>query len=144
MTGVQTCALPIWEWKTREMEKMSLYKFTHTPLLKNYGQLKQKSDKPKKKKKRNWINCPCASAHGHFCPLSNLIFSLQFSLHFEKKTFWQARGENTRTPLFIFLPSHTTKHTPKKIFLSIFFPKFSIHPILPPNKHTLSTRYSKK
>ena len=84
---------------------MSLYKFTHTPLLKNDDQLKQKSDKqpkkkkkspnllktenhvPKKKKKKkkkksNWTNCPCASAHGHFCPLSSLIFSLQFSLHF--------------------------------------------------------------
>ena len=32
------------------MEKMSLYKFTHTTLLKNDGQLKQKSDKPKNKK----------------------------------------------------------------------------------------------
>ena len=32
------------------MEKMSLYKFTHTLLLKNDGQLKQKSDKPKKLK----------------------------------------------------------------------------------------------
>ena len=32
------------------MEKMSLYKFTHTLLLKTDGQLKQKGDKPKKKK----------------------------------------------------------------------------------------------
>ena len=31
------------------MEKVSLYKFTHIPLLKNDGQLRQKSD-PKKKK----------------------------------------------------------------------------------------------
>ena len=29
---------------------MSLYKFTHTLLLKTDGQLKQKGDKPKKKK----------------------------------------------------------------------------------------------
>ena len=35
------------------MEKVSLYKFTHTPLLKNDDLLKQKSDKqPKKKKKK--------------------------------------------------------------------------------------------
>ena len=34
-----------WEWKSRGMEKVSLYKFTHTPLLKNNVQLKQKSDK---------------------------------------------------------------------------------------------------
>ena len=31
------------------MEKMSLYKFTHTLLLKNDGQLKQKSETKKKK-----------------------------------------------------------------------------------------------
>ena len=31
--------------------KMSLYKFTHIPLLKNDAQLKQKSDKQPKKKK---------------------------------------------------------------------------------------------
>ena len=36
---------------------MSLYKFTHTPLLKNDGQLIQKSDKqPKKKKKKQSPN----------------------------------------------------------------------------------------
>ena len=31
------------------MEKISLYKFTHIPLLKNDGQLKQKSDQQRKK-----------------------------------------------------------------------------------------------
>ena len=35
--------------KSGEMEKVSLYKFTHTPLLKNDDQLKQKSDKQPKK-----------------------------------------------------------------------------------------------
>ena len=35
------------------MEKVSLYKFTHILLLKTDGQLKQKSDKPKKKKKQS-------------------------------------------------------------------------------------------
>ena len=35
------------------MEKISLYKFTHTPLLKNDGQLIQKSDKQPKKKKQS-------------------------------------------------------------------------------------------
>ena len=38
------------------MEKISLYKFTHTPLLKNDGQLIQKSDKqPKKKQSPNLL-----------------------------------------------------------------------------------------
>ena len=45
-----------WEWKSGGMENMSLYKFTHTPLLKNDGQLKKKVTKKvitklKKKKK---------------------------------------------------------------------------------------------
>ena len=34
-----------WEWKSGGMEKMSLNKFTHIPLLKNDVQLKQKNDK---------------------------------------------------------------------------------------------------
>ena len=42
-----------WEWKSEKMDKINLYKFTHTPLLKNDGQLKQKSDKQPKKKKKN-------------------------------------------------------------------------------------------
>ena len=95
------------------MKKVSLYKFTHTPLLKNDDQLKQKSDKQLKKgkkkqktkqnkttitpigkgekkgnvqgkKKKNRKNCPCASAHRHFRPLNSLIFSLQFFSHFCK------------------------------------------------------------
>ena len=39
-----------WKWKSGKMEKVSLYKFTHTPLLKNNVQSKQKSDKQPKKK----------------------------------------------------------------------------------------------
>ena len=42
-----------WEWKNGEMEKINLYKFTPTHLLKNDDQLKQKSDKQLKKKKSN-------------------------------------------------------------------------------------------
>ena len=42
--------------KVEEWIKMSLYKFTHIPLLKNDAQLKQKSDKqPKKKKSHKFI-----------------------------------------------------------------------------------------
>ena len=42
-----------WEWKSGGMEKVSLYKFTHVPLLKNDAKLKQKSEKqPQKKKKK--------------------------------------------------------------------------------------------
>ena len=42
-----------WEWKCGGMKKVSLYKFTHTLLLKNDAQLIQISDQqPKKKKSR--------------------------------------------------------------------------------------------
>ena len=45
-----------WEWKSGGIKKMSLYKFTHTPLLKNDGQLKQKNNKqPKKKQSPNLL-----------------------------------------------------------------------------------------
>ena len=37
------------------MEKVSLYKFTYTYLLKNDGQLKQKSDQKKKKQSPNLL-----------------------------------------------------------------------------------------
>ena len=54
--------------------------------------------KKKKKKESNWTNCPCASAHRHFCLLSSPIFSFQFSLHFGEKT---SRSHH----LFFFLPT---------------------------------------
>ena len=41
-----------WEWKSEGMEKVSLYKFNHIPLLKNDDQLKQKSDKQPHQKKK--------------------------------------------------------------------------------------------
>ena len=41
--------------------------------------------------------------------------------------------------LTIYFPSSLFNQTHfKKVFLPIFSPKFSIHPISPPNKHTLS------
>ena len=45
-----------WEWKSGEIEKMSLYKFTYMSLLKNDAQLKQKKWQTSKKKKKNHIN----------------------------------------------------------------------------------------
>ena len=36
-----------WLWKSEGIEKVSLCKFCHIPLLKNDGQLKQKSDQKK-------------------------------------------------------------------------------------------------
>ena len=87
------------------------------------SQKKKKIISSLKKKKKSitpTTNCPCVSAHGHFRPLSSLIFSFQFSLHFGEKLFGDP-GEKTFGSLpFIFLSSHPTKHTPKKILLLIF------------------------
>ena len=44
-----------WKWKNGDIEKVSLYKFTHSPLLKNDDQLKKKLQKKKKKKKTQFI-----------------------------------------------------------------------------------------
>ena len=52
---------------------------------KGKGKKNGKSNMPKKgKEKKNFGK----SAHEHFHLLSSLIFSIQFSLHFRKKTFW--------------------------------------------------------
>ena len=47
-----------WEWKSGGMEKVSLYKFTHVPFLKNDAKLKQKSEKQPHKKKKKKIQSP--------------------------------------------------------------------------------------
>ena len=61
---------------------------------------------PRKGKEKKNLQRQCASIHGHFRQLSNLIFSLKFSLHFGEKTFWWVQKENTQAPLFILLPFH--------------------------------------
>ena len=59
-----------------------------------------------------------------------------FSLYFGEKIFWWIWRENTWVPP-IFFPSPPSNQIPnKKVFLFIFSPKFSIHPISPLNKHT--------
>ena len=70
-------------------------------------------------------------AHRHFCPSHIRFFPTKFSLYFGEKTFLLAQVGPT-----IIFPSPFLNKTPSKIFfLPIFFPKFSIHPISPPNKH---------
>ena len=45
-----------WKWKSKIIEKVNLYKFTHILLLKNNNQLKQINDKQQKKKKKQSLN----------------------------------------------------------------------------------------
>ena len=49
---------------------------------------------PRKGKEKKNLQRQCASTYGHFRQLSNLIFSLKFSLHFGEKTFWWVQKEN--------------------------------------------------
>ena len=47
--------------------------------------------------------------------------------------------ERKHLSLTNFFPSPSSNQTPtKNVFFLIFFPKFSIHPISLPNKHTVS------
>jgi len=75
----------------------------------------------------------CAIIHGHFRPKMMPYFSFQFSLHFGEKTFWWVKGENTWLLLFILLPPHPTKHTPKKFSFPFFFKVFHL-PCFPSKK----------
>ena len=153
---------------------MSLYKFTHIPLLKNDGQLKQKSDKQpkkekqspnllknknhvpknksclvkqkkkgqhlgkekKKKKKKRGTNCPCASAHGHFRPLSNPFSPFSFLPILGRKLFG---GPGEKTPLahhlfsFLSIQLNTlqksfSSHFLSKIFYQPYFSSKQTHP----------------
>ena len=85
---------------------------------------KKKKQRPvKKKKKKNGKRQRAQKKGGldelhvqmhctrHFYPLSSLIFSLQFFIHFGEKIFWCVRKENTWVPQFIFLSPYPTKHT---------------------------------
>ena len=65
------------------------------------------------------------------------LSSLSFLSILERKFFGGPR-EKTLEPqhLFSFLP--TQLNTLQKVFLPIFSSKFSIHPISPPNKHTVT------
>ena len=79
------------------------------------------------------MNCPCASAHMHFCPLSSMIFS-----SFWGDNFLVGLGRKYPSPTIYFLSSPSNQIYFKKVFLPIFSPKFFIYSISSPNKHTLS------
>ena len=79
--------------------------------------------------------------HGHFCPLNSHIFSLQFSLYFGEKTFLVISEKKHLGPIIYFLFSTLNQTHSKNVFLLIFSPKFFIHPISPPNKHTQSVNH---
>ena len=73
---------------------------------------------------------------GHFCLKMMSNFSLQFSLHFGEN--FLVNQERKHMSSTIYFPSSPPNQThSKKVFLLIFSPKFSIHPISLSNKYTL-------
>ena len=88
---------------------MSLYKFTHIPLLKNDAQLKQKkvtrNQKEKEKKEVAVTLSPCASCIWTFLSFNHHISPPKFSFHFREKLFG-CPWEKTPGPhhLFSFVP----------------------------------------
>ena len=81
-------------------------------------------------RKATWMKpmCNCTWASRNDVQFFPLVFSL----------FWRENffvGTHGSYHLFSFLP--TQPNILKKVFLSIFSPKFFIHLISPPNKHTL-------
>ena len=59
----------------------------------------------------------------HFCPLSNHIFSLQFSLHFGEKTFGDPKRKHLG-PTIYFPPSPPNQTHSKKFFFSFSLQSF--------------------
>ena len=78
-----------------------------------------------------WIPTWRAFLEAHFMsfllPVFFQFWGENFMVSLEKKKTWVLP--------YIFFPVYPTKYTLKK-FISLFFPKFFIHPISPPNKHT--------
>ena len=127
---------------TQFIKKKKNY-YTHSPRNQKRKKEKEKramskkgkkklAEHQKKKKEPDELSiCKCTWAflstkQPHFLPS---IFS-----PFWKEIFLVGLGRKHSDPT-IYFPSHQT-HS-KNVFLPIFSPKFSIHHISPPNKHTL-------
>ena len=80
----------------------------------------RKAKKRKGKKKRDWMNCPCASARRHFCQLRCSKSPPNFLPILGRKYFGKP-WEKTHGPTNFF-PSPPTNQTPTKNVFSLFFP----------------------
>ena len=97
----------------------------------------KKKGKKKKKEKRKERNCPCVSAQTFLSIKEPHFLPSVFSPFCDEK-FLVGPGRKHPSPPFIFLSPHSTKHILKKFLFLFFFPKFFIHLVSPPNKHTFS------
>ena len=128
--------------KHKKAKEKKIMSNVHLNQKKKKKKKRRRRQHPRGRKKKQWRRemyeqSSCASAQKHFCPLSSLIFSLQFSLHSGEKKFLVRPGRKHMDPT-IYFPSFPPNQTnSKKVFLLIFSSKFSLHPISHPNKHTL-------
>ena len=93
-------------------------------------------EREKKNKNKGNLKSPCACAHEHFCQKKKNHPHSIFSSFWEENILVDLRRKHLDPTIYFssFLPNQT--HS-KKVFLPIFFPKFSIYNVSSPNKHTL-------
>ena len=87
------------------------------------------------KKNHHVVNLE-VNSKGIFGSSFHELFSLSFLSILERKLF-DGPEEKKPRPHYLFSSLSIQPNTLQKVFLPIFFPKFSIHHISPPNKHTL-------
>ena len=99
----------------------------------NAQESRQQKEKKKKKNQGNWTKLV------QWAILSFIHQNLftMFSLHFGETSFRWGLVKNARPPPNFFFPSLLTKQHSFSFFSPIFSLNFSIHPISPPNKHTV-------
>ena len=97
---------------------------------------KKKATWEKKNKIKGKLKKPMCTCIWAFLSIKKKFIPIQFSLHFREKAFWWAQRKHLGPT--IYFPSFPPNQThSKRVILPIFPPKFFIHPILPPSKHTL-------
>ena len=126
----------------KERKKKKKRKPTHVNNRKKKKSKDKKNNsnnkKEEKKKSQHVVNLE-VNSKGIFGSSFHELFSLSFLSILEIKLFG---GPEEKTPrphnLFSFLP--TQPNTLQKVFIPIFSPKFSNHPISLLNKHTLQVQ----
>ena len=101
-----------------------------------FQEKKEKKKRKEKKKKKREATCLAkkkkkgkkerkkGTRYEHFCPLSSLIFSFQFSLHFGENTFVVDLGKKHLGPTIYFPSSPPNQIHSKKIFFPFSLQNF--------------------
>ena len=117
--------------KNRKKEATCPKKKKSIPTWRQQGNVS--AQRRRKKNKGNLKKPMCTWA---FLSIKKKFIPTRFFLYFGKKTFWWAKEETLGLAIYFSSFLRNQIHS-KKVFISIFFQKFSIHHVSPPNKHTL-------